>query len=166
MIFYKNTIKKVNISKLIVLCKLPLDPGISEKFLRIGIPFLLKCLVHTEGLHGDSCDTLEVRSVVMEIKIQTGNLLRVKGGNLMCCQEIAEVSGSQREDNLKMQGSPLPLDDGKAILPKLLPEGIFPVRLFVKEFLMQESVDGKLVKGSNLAFDKCKLVEGILQKKM
>ena len=104
--------------------------------------------------------------VVMKVQIESGDLFGPEGGDLMTGQKVCEMDGRQGEYDLKMQRRPLSLDDAETIFPKLLPAGIFSVRLFIEKVLVQESVDGELVKGSDLAFDKCKLIEGILQKKV
>jgi hypothetical protein len=119
-----------------------------------------------EGIHGDPCDALQNGSVVMKVQIESGDLFGPEGGDLMTGQKVCEMDGRQGEYDLKMQRRPLSLDDAETIFPKLLPAGIFSVRLFIEKVLVQESVDGELVKGSDLAFDKCKLIEGILQKKV
>lgn len=139
----------------------PVNYGFFEKILHVSIPFFLKGFIHAERAHGNPCDTLEDRAIVMEIHVQPRDVFRGKCTDLVFREKVTEAFWCKRKDNLKIKGCPFSLDDAKTEVPKLPPVGIVSFGFLVKEIFVQEPVKGKLIEGRDFAFDKRKFVESV-----
>lgn len=141
----------------------PVNFGFFKKSFHIGVPFLLKGLIHAEGAHGNAGNALENGTVVVEIQVQPRDILRGKGTDLVSVKKVPEVFRREGEDDLKIKGRPFSLNEGETEVPNLPPVGMVTFWFLVEEVFMQETVESKFVESRDFAFDKGEIVESVLE---